>query len=174
MSNIDGKSYKAMVKGISEEITDPEELVKLIHGRIVSHHGKDIILASLKGVVSPAETDMIAQLREETDLAEKHREKCREKRLEICGEKFPEELKRLQTITEDKGTFGHIINRRDRNGHGQARNGRPPFIMKRSEAEKRRIQQEDQITEHHPRKCISPQDHHGVRMGSRQEYFLHN
>lgn len=34
VSNIDGKSYKAVVKGISEEITDLEELVKLIHG----HH----------------------------------------------------------------------------------------------------------------------------------------
>lgn len=98
VSNVDGKSYKAVVKSISEGITDPEELVKLIHGRIISHHGRDVILAPLKGVVSLAEIDMMAQLREEMDLAGEHREKCRARILEICNEEFPEELRRLQTI----------------------------------------------------------------------------
>ena len=98
VSNVDSKSYKAVVKAISQGITAPEELVKLIHGRIINHHGIDAITASLKGVVSLAEIDMISQLRDELDMAEAHKEKCQARMLEICEREFPEELKRLQTI----------------------------------------------------------------------------
>ena len=38
VSNVDSKSYKAVVRAISQGITAPEELVKLIHGRIINHH----------------------------------------------------------------------------------------------------------------------------------------
>ena len=130
--------------------------MKLIHERIICHHGRDVIPASLKGVIGPDGIDMIERLREEVDLAEKHKEKCQAWMLEICKEKFPEALERLQDHTRNKGTFGHIIDRRDRNGCGQVRNRQPPFIMERSETEERRIQQENQITEHHPTEmCIS-------------------
>ena len=98
VSNVDSKSYKAVVRAISQGITDHEELVKLIHGRIINHHGIDVITASLKGVVSLAEIDMISQLRDELDMAEAHKEKCQARMLEICEREFPEELKRLQTI----------------------------------------------------------------------------
>ena len=98
VSNVDSKSYKTVVRAISQGITDPEELVKLIHGRIINHHGIDVITASLKGVVSLAEIDMISQLRDELDMAEAHKEKCQARMLEICEREFPEELKRLQTI----------------------------------------------------------------------------
>ena len=98
VSNVDSKSYKAVVRAISQGITDHEELVKLIHGRIINHHGTDVITASLKGVVSLAEIDMISQLLDELDMAETHKEKCQARMLEICEREFPEELKRLQTI----------------------------------------------------------------------------
>ena len=77
VSNVNSKSYKAVVRAISQGITAPEELVKLIHGRIINHHGIDVITASLKGVVSLAEIDMISQLRDELDIAEVHKEECR-------------------------------------------------------------------------------------------------
>lgn len=98
VSNVDSKSYKAVVRAISQGITDHEELVKLIHGRIINHHGTDVITASLKGVVSLAEIDMISQLLDELDMAETHKEKCQARMLEICEREFPEELRRLQTI----------------------------------------------------------------------------
>ena len=44
--------------------------------------------------------------------------------------------------------------------------------MERSKTEKRRIQQENQVEEHHSRKCISPQDNHRVCMGSQQNERL--
>ena len=98
VSNVDCKSYKDVVRKISEGVTDPEVLIEEIHGRIIKHHGRETILASLTGVISQAETDVLRQLREELALAEKHKQECLEKMLEICQEKYPDELRRLQTI----------------------------------------------------------------------------
>ena len=98
VSNVDCKNYKDMVRKISEGVTDPEILIEVIHGRIIKHHGRETILASLTGVVSQAEIDVLRQLREELDLAEEHKQECLERMLEICQEKYPDELRRLQTI----------------------------------------------------------------------------
>ena len=98
VSNVDCKSYKDVVRKISEGVTDPEILIEVIHGRIIKHHGRETILASLTGVVSQAEVDVLRQLREELDLAEEHKQECLERMLEICQEKYPDELRRLQTI----------------------------------------------------------------------------
>ena len=98
VSNVDCKSYKDVVRKISEGVTDPEILIEEIHGRIIKHHGRETILASLTGVVSQAEVDVLRQLREELDLAEEHKQDCLERMLEICQEKYPDELRRLQTI----------------------------------------------------------------------------
>ena len=98
VSNVDCKSYKDVVRKISEGVTDPEILIEEIHGRIIKHHGRETILASLTGVISQAEIDVLRQLREELDLAEEHKQECLERMLEICQEKYPDELRRLQTI----------------------------------------------------------------------------
>lgn len=98
VSNVDCKSYKDVVRKISEGVTDPEILIEVIHGRIIKHHGRETILASLTGVVSQAEIDVLRQLREELDLAEEHKQECLERMLDICKEKYPDELRRLQTI----------------------------------------------------------------------------
>ena len=98
VSNVDCKSYKDVVRKISEGVTDPEILIEEIHGRIIKHHGRETILASLTGVVSQAEIDVLRELREELDLAEEHKQECLERMLDICKEKYPDELRRLQTI----------------------------------------------------------------------------
>lgn len=98
VSNVDCKSYKDVVRKISEGVTDPESLIEEIHGRIIKHHGRETILASLTGIISQAEIDVLRQLREELALAEEHKRECLERMLEICQEKYPDELRRLQTI----------------------------------------------------------------------------
>ena len=98
VSNVDCKSYKDVVRKISEGVTDPEVLIDEIHGRIIKHHGRETILASLTGIISQAEIDVLQQLREELDLAEEHKQECLERMLKICQEKYPDELRRLQTI----------------------------------------------------------------------------
>ena len=70
VSNTDCKSYKAVVKQISEGVTSPQELLRHVHKRIINKHGEDTILAALTGVVSDAEIDMLAQYVAESALLE--------------------------------------------------------------------------------------------------------
>ena len=103
MSHTDTKSYKEVVRLISEGVRDPAELTKVIHGRTVNRVGKDIIQASLTGVISETDIDIIRQLREEVELAEKHKDECQSRMDGICQQYFPEQMKNLQTIPGIKG-----------------------------------------------------------------------
>ncbi len=98
VSNTDRKSYKKVVRRLSEGVTDPEELIKEIHSRIINKHTRETILVALTGVVSEAEKDTMRQLRDELDLAEKHKQECADKMLHFCKTYYPEELRRLMTI----------------------------------------------------------------------------
>ena len=98
VSNTDTKSYKNVVRKLCEGVTDPEELIKVIYSRITNRHGRETILAALTGVVSDAEKDTMRQLRDELDLAEKHKQECMDKMMYICKTYYPEELRRLMTI----------------------------------------------------------------------------
>ena len=56
MSNTDSVSYKSVIDKICEGVTFPEELVKEVHGRIINRHGRETIIASLKGCVTENKT----------------------------------------------------------------------------------------------------------------------
>ena len=103
VATTDGKSYKEVVRLLSDGIRDPADLLKVVHGRIVNRVGKDVIIASLTGVISDTDIDVIRQLREEVDLAERHKDECQSKMDIICQKHFPEQLKNLQTIPGIKG-----------------------------------------------------------------------
>ena len=109
VSTTDSKGYKEVVRLISEGVTDPEVLIKAIHGRTINRAGRDVILASLTGVISGADVDIIRQLREEIDLAQRHRDECQSRMDAICQQHFPEQLKNLQTIPGIKGRSATAI-----------------------------------------------------------------
>ena len=109
VSTTDGKSYKEVVRLLSEGIRNPNELFKVIHSRTVNRVGKDIILASLTGVFSDTDIDIIRQLREEVELAQRHKDECQAKMDAICQQHFPEQLKNLQTIPGIKGRSATAI-----------------------------------------------------------------
>ena len=98
VSNTDSVSYKSVIDKICEGVTSPEELVKEIHGRIINRHGKEIIIASLKGCITEVDIDIMTQLKAEIDLAELHKQKCLEKMQDICEKEYSEQLRNLQTI----------------------------------------------------------------------------
>ena len=98
VSNTDSKSYKEVVARISEGITDPKILVEEIHGRIINSHGRKTIIAALTGVITQADSDMMRQIREEIDIAEKHKQECIDKMQEICEQEYTDQLRNLQTI----------------------------------------------------------------------------
>ena len=98
VSNTDSVSYKSVIDKICEGVTSPEELVKEVHGRIINRHGRETIIASLKGSITEVDIDIMAQLKAEIDLAELHKQKCLKKMQEICEKGYSEQLKNLQTI----------------------------------------------------------------------------
>lgn len=98
VSNMDSVSYKSVIDKICEGVTSPEELVKEVHGRIINRHGRETIIASLKGSITEVDIDIMAQLKAEIDLAELHKQKCLKKMQEICEKEYSEQLKNLQTI----------------------------------------------------------------------------
>lgn len=44
VSNIECKSYRDVVRRLSEGVTNPNELMKLVHGRIVNRHGAESLI----------------------------------------------------------------------------------------------------------------------------------
>ena len=98
VSATDGKTYQKVVEKISEGVTDPKVLTGLIHGRILNRVGKEVITASLSGVVTQTDIDVIRQIRDEVTLAQKHRKECLDKMEELCNKWFPEQMKNMQTV----------------------------------------------------------------------------
>ena len=98
LSSTDSKSYKGVVKLLSEGTVNAEKLTEAIHGRTVNRVGKEVITAALTGVVSEVDIDLIRQYREEILLDDKHLQECQEKLTEICRKEFPKEFENLQTI----------------------------------------------------------------------------
>lgn len=98
VSTTDGKSYQKVAEKISEGVTDPKVLTGLIHGRILNRVGKDVITASLTGVITQADMDVIRQIRDEVTLAQKHRRECLDKMEELCSKWFLDQMKNLQTV----------------------------------------------------------------------------
>ena len=98
LSNTSTKGYKDVVDMIAEGITDPEVLVKAIHGRTINRVGRNVVLGALTGVITEADVDMIRQLRDEVALAEKHKDECQSKMDTLCRQWFPDEYALLQTI----------------------------------------------------------------------------
>lgn len=98
VSSIDSKSYKEVVRLISEGITDAGRLARVIHGRTVNRVGKDTIIASLTGVISEVDIDLVRQYLEEIELAQGHKQECQEKLTRMCRDEFPREFENLQTI----------------------------------------------------------------------------
>ena len=98
VSTTDGKSYKSVVEKIASGETDPDTLTKLIHGRTINRVGREVITASLTGVITQVDIDVIHQMNEEVKLAQKHKDECLAKMEELCNKWFPKQMENLQTI----------------------------------------------------------------------------
>ena len=93
-----GKAYQDIVRLISEGQTSPDELVKQVHGRTVNRVGKDILIGALTGVINDADIYTIRQLREEVELAQRHKDECQAKMDQICKQYFKDQYEHLKTI----------------------------------------------------------------------------
>lgn len=98
VSTIDSKSYKGVVELLSQGITDPEELIKCIHGRTINKHGRATLLSALTGVVTAVDSAIIRMLMIEINMLQTHKAECQEKMTALCNLHYPKQLSQLQTI----------------------------------------------------------------------------
>jgi len=77
---------------------DPEKLCRLVHGRIKNKHGKDVITASLSGVISDTDVEMFRQCKEELELMEKQQSQCIKLLEELANKYYAKEISLLCTI----------------------------------------------------------------------------
>lgn len=98
VSTTDSKSYKDVVRLITQGVTEANILAKAIHNRTINRIGRDTIIASLNGVITPTDIDILRQLQDEVELAQKHKDECQERMNDMCQKYFPEQIRNLQTI----------------------------------------------------------------------------
>ena len=98
ISTTDSKGYRSIVKLISQGVTDASVLVEQLHGRTINKHGRETLVKALTGVVNDTDIDIIAQLVEEIEMQQRHKDEAQSKMTSLCEEWFPKELENLQTI----------------------------------------------------------------------------
>lgn len=98
VSTTTNKSFQTVLKAIIGGQTDPEELVRLIHGRTLNKHGKECIKSAVTASFSKTDLTVFRQLKETIDLIERQIEECQKEMTALCEKHYPEHYKRLQTI----------------------------------------------------------------------------
>lgn len=98
VSTVDSKGYRSIISLIAQGVTDPAVLVEALHGRTVNKHGKETLVKALTGVINETDIDIVAQLNEEIELLQRHKEAAQKKMTDLCDEWFPWQLANLQTI----------------------------------------------------------------------------
>ena len=98
VSQVKGKSYQSVLSAIISGTTDPDELLKLVHGRTVNKHGRDTIKAAVTGLFSQTDLVVFRQTKEVIDIIERQIDECQKELTALCEQHFPEHYRRLQTI----------------------------------------------------------------------------
>jgi len=98
VSNISGKSIINVIRKIVEGETDPEVLIKEIHGRIIKKHTEATIKASLKGFILEHQRFSLELSLEEYDMLVRQSKECLDKMEELCYKEYRREMGLLLTI----------------------------------------------------------------------------
>ncbi len=98
VSTIKSKSYQSVLNALVGGVTDPGELVKLIHRRTVNKHGLPTIKGAVTGMFSKTDLTVLRQTKAVIDMIEAQLEECQRELTGLCETHFPEEYRRLQTI----------------------------------------------------------------------------
>lgn len=98
VATIKSKSYRKVLQAIIEGKTNPDELVKMIHGRTINKYGRDTVKAAVTGLFSKTDITVFRQIKEVIDMIERQIEECQKELTALCEEYFPEQYRRLQTI----------------------------------------------------------------------------
>lgn len=98
VSSTGSKTYRDVVKRISEGVMDPHELIKMVHRRTINRCGRDTILAALSGVITETDCEIVRMYMEEMEVARRHLSECQRKMTQLCRENFPRQFENIQTL----------------------------------------------------------------------------
>jgi hypothetical protein len=98
VSNISGKSFLRIICQIILGETNPDLLIKSVHGRVINKHSEEKIKEALTGYVLPQHRFLLEQSYQEYEMLVRQSDKCLSMMKEICQNKYMKELKLLQTI----------------------------------------------------------------------------
>lgn len=98
VTTIKSKSYQKVLQAIIDGKTNPDELVRMVHGRTVNKHGRETINAAVTGLFSKTDITVFRQVKEVIDMTGQQIEECQKELTTLCEEYFPEQYRRLQTI----------------------------------------------------------------------------
>jgi len=91
-------SMRKIIKAIIGGERDPVRLCRLVHGRTLNKHGKQVITDSLSGVIGHADVEMLKMCMEQIDLLEKQQANCLNHLEELVNQHFAKEISLLCTI----------------------------------------------------------------------------
>jgi transposase len=91
-------SMRKIIKAIIGGERDPVRLCRLVHGRTLNKHGKQVITDSLSGVIGQADVEMLKMCMEQIDLLEKQQANCLNHLEELVNHHFAKEISLLCTI----------------------------------------------------------------------------
>ena len=91
-------SMRKVIKAIIAHERSPEQLCKKVHGRIKNRHGIETITASLTGVLTATDVEMLRQCIEELELLEKQQSQCVKLLEELANKHYAKEISLLRTI----------------------------------------------------------------------------
>lgn len=92
------KSYQKVLRSIISGERDPASLVRLIHGRTVNKHGREVLTAAVTATYSPTDITVFRQYQQAIDMILLQIEECQRELTALCERHFPEQYRRLQTI----------------------------------------------------------------------------
>lgn len=97
VSNINSKTMIKVIKSIVQGVTDPNELIKLVHGLVINKKG-DKVIQSLQGYIRPEHQFILGQMMEEYELLSKQADELEIKMIEIGEAYYKKEMELLRTI----------------------------------------------------------------------------
>lgn len=98
VSDVGGKSYRAVVRELIHGEVRAEVLLNKIHKRTLNKHGADTLTAALSGFVTEANRDMMRIYFEQIQQLESQREECRKKLEELSLSHYGNQKELLETI----------------------------------------------------------------------------
>lgn len=102
-------SQRKVIRAIISGERSPDALCSLVHGRTLNKHGRDVIRASLDGIISNADVEMLKQCMEQIEFLDDQQAACLTHLEELANAHFAKEISLLCSIPGIKRFSAYCI-----------------------------------------------------------------